>query len=62
MERVDLDTIPSDVLALMRKQVALCDDWREGEPVELFTSDGLPCVRYESGQWWHYDTEKGAWY
>ena len=61
MARIDLDTIPKDLLALMRKQVSLCD-WREGEPTRLFTADGFPCVQYESGNWWHYDVERGTWF
>lgn len=61
MKRIDLDTIPKDLLALMREQVGKCD-WREGEPIEVFEADGLPCVRYESGNWWHYDIEKQEWF
>ena len=38
------------------------ETWREGEPVEGFLADGLPCVRYQSGNWWHYDTAKKVWF
>lgn len=62
MERVDLDKIPADVLALVRHQVSLCDDWHEGEPTRFFIADGFPCVQYESGNWWHYDLERGTWF
>lgn len=47
--------------ALVAKHRRTCD-WREGEPVELFSADGLPCVRYESGAWWHYDLQHGSWF
>lgn len=62
MERISLDDIPADLLALMRTQVSMCDDWHEGEPIELFQCNGLPCIRYESGQWWHYDIERREWF
>lgn len=61
MARVDIDTIPADLFALMRQQISFCD-WKEGEPIELFTADGFPCVRYESGVWYHYDLKKKEWF
>ncbi len=58
----DIDDMISDELAaVINRQIAMCD-WREGYPVEIFECDGYPCVRYESGAWWHYDVEKGEWW
>lgn len=29
--------------------------WSEGEPVEIWNDEnGILCIRYESGRWWHY--------
>lgn len=47
---------------LVEKHQRQHEVWREGQPVEVFMSDGLPCVRYESGSWWHYDLKKGTWF
>lgn len=38
------------------------EGWREGNPVRVFLCDGYECVQYQSGNWWHYDTEKGEWW
>lgn len=28
----------------------------------VYTRDGMPCVKYESGAWWHYDITAGTWW
>ena len=31
------------------------ENWKEGKPVEYWEEPGgIMCVRYESGEWWHY--------
>lgn len=37
-------------------------EWREGRLVEVFFKDGFPCVKYESGKWWHYDVKRQCWW
>ena len=51
-----------DLAELVAKHQRQHETWREGEPVEVFLADGLPCVRYQSGNWWHYDTAKKVWF
>lgn len=50
-----------DLQALVKRHMASCD-WQEGQPVEWFQQDGCPCVRYESGAWWHYDLKRRTWF
>ena len=47
---------------LVERHMASFSDWKEGKPVKLFIRDGLPCVKYESGLWWHYNITKGTWF
>lgn len=54
-----MEIMDKELLAVINKQKSICD-WQEGEPVEVFKRDGLPCVKYESGSWWHYDVKKGT--
>lgn len=62
MNKHDIDEMISDQLAaVINRQIAACD-WREGYPIEVFEDEGFPCVRYESGAWWHYDIAKGEWW
>lgn len=51
-----------DLAALVERHKKQWEHWNEGEPVEVFMADGLPCVRFESGNWWHYNVEKGTWF
>lgn len=50
-----------ELQALVDQHIGSCD-WREGKPVEVFHRDGYPCVRYESGNWWHYDLKHNTWF
>ena len=54
--------ISRELSQVMEKHKKQCEQWREGKPVKVFTQDGLPCVKYESGAWWHYDVKNGTWY
>lgn len=60
MKDID-DMIPDEVATVINRQIASCD-WHEGHPIEVFQQDGYTCVRYVSGNWWHYDPEKGTWW
>lgn len=51
-----------ELAALVERQKKQVEVWREGQPVEVFMSDGVPCVRFRSGNWWHYDLKKGTWW
>lgn len=53
---------PGALGKLMEKHRRAAGTWAEGEPLDFFEEGGLPCVRYESGAWWHYDVKKGTWY
>ena len=58
--KADLEARP-ELVALIAKHQRSCQ-WTQGEPVEVFEDEGLPCVRYKGGNWWHYDTVKGTWF
>lgn len=36
-------------------------EWQNGEPVKVWrNTDGILCIEYESGEWWHYqETDEG---
>lgn len=40
----------------------LREKWTHGNPCEVFMRDGLPCIRYDDGIWFHYDVVKGKWF
>ena len=38
---------------------SLFETWKHGDIVETWTDqDGITCIRYESGAWWHYKVDK----
>lgn len=37
------------------------EKWNYGSVYKLFKEDGIMCVEYESGDWWHYPSP-GTWY
>lgn len=47
---------------IVKKHISTHSEWHEGEPVKVFRRDGLPCVQYESGAWWHYSLKSGTWF
>jgi len=53
--------IKRNLQSVMEKHHRSCD-WKEGNAVRYFVRDGFPCVQYESGAWWHYDTVRGTWF
>lgn len=60
-ERRQIYELASGLAAVMKKHEDSCD-WKEGKAVEVFEDEGVPCVKYESGNWWHYDIERGRWW
>jgi hypothetical protein len=37
-------------------------NWTDGPPVTLFRADGCWCIRYASGNWWHYSLKDKVWF
>lgn len=36
------------------------ENWNEGAVFKTWVEDGVLCIKYESGKWWHYrKDEKG---
>lgn len=36
------------------------EDWKEGRPIDYWVDEnGVDCVKYESGNWWHYAIVNG---
>lgn len=35
--------------------------WREGNIDRVWLDDGVLCIQYESGNWWHYN-DAGEWW
>lgn len=58
--KADLAARP-ELVELIARHRKSCQ-WTQGEPVEVFTDEGFPCIRYAGGNWWHYDTNKGTWF
>ena len=47
------DTIMNAV-AYVKAHKAAVENWAEGEIAEVWLENGIVCVKYESGNWWHY--------
>lgn len=45
-------TILSDYV--MKHHMKSIENWREGSIKEVWEESDSICVRYESGNWWHY--------
>lgn len=59
LEEIGCDDLLIDVAEIHIKAFG---EWKEGKAVKQYMKDGLPCVEYESGQWWHYDVQSKRWY
>lgn len=46
--------IVKNVLICIKAHMKAFEKWEEGRPVEYWEEDGVLCIRYESGKWWHY--------
>lgn len=60
-KRGKIRMIDKDLQAVIDKQQRICT-WKEGNAVEVFKRDGFPCVRYESGVWYHYNVVEQTWW
>lgn len=47
---------------MVTQHITLSSDWTDGPPVALFRADGCWCVRYASGNWWHYSLKDRVWF
>mgnify|MGYP004732800117 CR=1 FL=1 len=57
--------IVMEITGLIRRFInthkSACEDWQEGEPVKAWKDeDGFVCVKYESGNWWHYNETRSG--
>lgn len=50
-----------DLMKMVTQHITLSSDWTDGPPVALFRADGCWCVRYASGNWWHYSLKDRVW-
>jgi hypothetical protein len=55
-------TMNDELRIVVKTHMKSVSTWKEGEPVTVFWRDGYPCVRYESGNWWHYNLKRGTWF
>jgi hypothetical protein len=55
-------TMNDELRIVVKTHMESVSTWKEGEPVTVFWRDGYPCVRYESGNWWHYNLKRGTWF
>ena len=45
----------------MKLHMQSVEHWKEGNVLDVWTDyDGILCIKYESGNWWHYRSVKGA--
>lgn len=59
-----------DLKAYMEQKASECyqkhkqafSNWKEGEIADIWIDkNGLLCIKYDSGNWWHY-AEDGTWW
>lgn len=62
----DTDRIKENAEKAMECHKKHVENWREGGISECWEDEsGFTCVRYESGEWWHYrglDTNSPEWW
>lgn len=44
----------SKIQMFVNAHKSVFENWREGEPVKVWEQKGIQCIKYESGNWWHY--------
>lgn len=54
------EDVKMEAIKLAMKQIEMGES--HGKAVEMFYTDGWPCIRYQDGQWWHYNIVKGVWF
>lgn len=57
---IDVDQLPA-LVRLMKRQNGN-NFTLHGFPVAIYARGGCLCVRYESGDWFHYDLAAGNWW
>lgn len=58
----DLD-IQKRVLEIYQNQmIAFGGSVKGNELVEIFKKDGYVCVRFQNGDWYHYELSLGTWF
>lgn len=48
-----------DISPYVEKHKESCEMWPHGEPVKHWFDNGILCILYESGKWWHYKMSNG---
>lgn len=60
LNTINVDELPA-LIRLMKKQNG--NRFRlHGQPVNIFAAEGFVCVKYENGQWFHYDLIEQTWF
>ncbi len=52
--QADRLAIESAVKECYEQHKAALEKWDKGEPVDYWLDNGALCIRYESGEWFHY--------
>ncbi|SFS07832.1 hypothetical protein [Anaeromicropila populeti] len=49
------NTKKMDLIEVYEAHKATYENWKEGDIAEYwFEEEGILCIEYESGNWWHY--------
>ncbi len=48
-----------DIYPYVEKHKESFEEWSYGEPVKHWFDNGVLCILYESGKWWHYRMKNG---
>ena len=55
--------IQEKILEIYEMQMAAFGGKIKGHELEeVFIKNNLPCVRFENGDWYHYNLQDGTWY
>lgn len=59
---LELD-IREKIYEIYERQMACFGGVIKGNEIkEIFEKDGFPCVRFQNGDWYHYDLQAGTWW
>lgn len=57
------DELQNRIFEIYRMQMAAFGGELKGHELkEMFIEDDMPCVRFENGDWYHYQLEEKTWY
>lgn len=48
-----------DISPYVEKHKESFELWAHGEPVKHWFDNGILCILYEDGEWWHYKMSNG---